>query len=111
MADRGNGQPPQYGVWSTNVVAPEGMTMIPPPPTQEDYTVRAMIATFCCCWILGVCAMMKIAESRKSYRIGDTVTARAQADQARMLSNIGIGVGMASVLILLVVIIVVNILK
>lgn len=55
--------------------------------------------------------MMKMAESRKSYRIGDTATARDQEDQARMMSNIGIIIGIASFIVLFVVVVVLNILE
>lgn len=111
MAGRGNNQPPPNGVWTTNVVAPQGMTMTHLTPPQKDYTGRAWFAIICCCWILGICAMMKMAESRKSYRIGDTATARDQEDQARMMSNIGIIIGIASFIVLFVVVVVLNILE
>lgn len=96
----GIGQSTQYTTWSTNVVAPQAMTMTHVPPPYEDYTGRAMFAAFCCCWPLGLWALLKASEARKSYQVGDSETARSQADQARQLSNISIGVGCASFVLL-----------
>uniref|UniRef100_K1QM26 Proline-rich transmembrane protein 1 n=1 Tax=Magallana gigas TaxID=29159 RepID=K1QM26_MAGGI len=100
MEGYGIGQSTQYTTWSTNVVAPQAMTMTHVPPPYEDYTGRAMFAAFCCCWPLGLCALIKASEARKSYQVGDSETARSQADQARQLSNISIGVGCASFVLL-----------
>uniref|UniRef100_K1PHY4 Uncharacterized protein n=1 Tax=Magallana gigas TaxID=29159 RepID=K1PHY4_MAGGI len=74
-------------------VAPQAMTMTHVPPPYEDYTGRALFALFCCCWPLGLWALLKASEAKKSYQMGDSETARSQADQARQWINISIVVG------------------
>ncbi|XP_052681574.1 synapse differentiation-inducing gene protein 1-like [Crassostrea angulata] len=93
MEGYGIGQSTQYTTWSTNVVAPQAMTMTHVPPPYEDYTGRALFALFCCCWPLGLWALLKASEAKKSYQMGDSETARSQADQARQLTNTSIVVG------------------
>lgn len=106
MAGFVNGQTTQYTTWSTNVVAPQAMTMTHVAPPPEDYTGRALFAIFCCFWPLGLFALIKASEAKKSYRMGDSEMARSQADQARQLSNISIIVGIVSFVVLIIFIII-----
>lgn len=76
------------------------MTHVPPPP--EDYTFRALIATFLCFWPLGLYAYLKASEAKKSYHMGDNATAHALADQARQFTNISIIVGIVSYVFLFI---------
>lgn len=45
-------------------------------------------------------------QAKKSYQMGDSETARSQADQARQLSNISIAVGGVSFVVLFIFIII-----
>lgn len=100
---QGYGAPPQnlqYGMSQTQYIqtAPVAPTMVYQPPS-EDHMCRAIFATLCCFWPVGIFAIMKASEARSAYARGDAAGGQSASASARQLSNIAIGVGIASVVI------------
>lgn len=83
-------------IWSSNVVAPAPMSMNEPPP--QDYTKRALFATLCCCFPIGLCALMNASASKKALARGDLNAARNSANSARTLSTVAFIVGIVTIL-------------
>lgn len=83
-------------IWSSNVVAPAPMSMNEPPP--QDYTKRALFATLCCCFPIGLCALMNANASKKALARGDLNAARNSANSARTLSTVAFIVGIVTIL-------------
>lgn len=90
----------QYSQQSTTYIqtAPVAPVMAYQPPA-EDHMCRAIFATFCCFWPIGIFAIMKASEARSAYARGDAVSGQSASSSARQLSNIAIGVGVASIVI------------
>ncbi|XP_046856839.1 cysteine-rich and transmembrane domain-containing protein WIH2-like [Xenia sp. Carnegie-2017] len=63
-------------------------TMIP------DHMGLSIFACLCCCWPIGICAIIKSSEVRNLYDTGDYAGAIASAESAKKLAAISIGIGM-----------------
>ncbi|KAL5007488.1 hypothetical protein ScPMuIL_016294 [Solemya velum] len=94
---------PGYATGGTNVVvAPGPVTMAEAPP--PDYMGRAIFATLCCFWPIGIFALWKASTARSDYARGDFAAARANSQSARTMSNIAIIAGVVSIIISLIIV-------
>lgn len=84
-----------------------GQTVVfvqPPPPLAnppQDQLGYSIFVTVCCCWIIGIFAIIKAAECRSAIAAGDRTTAELKSRQARKLANISLGVGLLSIVALI----------
>ena len=57
-------------------VQPMGPLSNPP----EDYMCYSIFVTLCCCWLVGIFAIMRSSECRAAIASGDRVTAELRSD-------------------------------
>ncbi|XP_002737561.1 proline-rich transmembrane protein 1-like [Saccoglossus kowalevskii] len=100
--------PPNYGqslhasTNITNVMYQPGQNVTMTTITQSrpaDYMGLAIFATICCCWPIGIFAIIKASQVGSSFNGGDYAGAKEASDSARKLSYISIGCGIASFVI------------
>ncbi|KAK3101963.1 hypothetical protein FSP39_007670, partial [Pinctada imbricata] len=85
-------------------VAPGNVSMQTTQVVIDDYMNRAVIATICCFWPVGIFAIMKSSECRSALSRGDISAAQEHSNSARQLSNVAILVGGISVVVVIIVI-------
>ncbi|XP_067654300.1 proline-rich transmembrane protein 1-like [Haliotis asinina] len=97
-------QPQQFGMQqqSTVVVAQPGINYAAVHTNAPDNMGLAIFATICCCWPLGIVAIMRASEARQALNQGDVNGSILLSAQSRRMSLWAIACGC----ILLVVIIV-----
>jgi len=92
-------QPMGYGM-STNV--PQAFIYVQATPLTNppnDYMAYSMFATICCCWVVGLFAIMRSSECRVAIQAGNRPEAELKSSQARKYSHIAVGLGIVSILI------------
>ncbi|XP_077979277.1 proline-rich transmembrane protein 1-like [Glandiceps talaboti] len=100
--------PPTYGQTIPSATyAPGGVnvttvTQSSPP----NYMGLAIFVTICCCWPIGICAILKASEVGSAFNRGDYAGAKAASDSARKFSYISLACGIASIVISVVFIII-----
>ncbi|XP_022783540.1 proline-rich transmembrane protein 1-like isoform X2 [Stylophora pistillata] len=104
QAQPGNQAPPGGQVYHG---APAGgflVTTQPGPPfvvqgnvqaSPPDYQGLAWFACLCCCWPVGILAILKSNEVRNSMARGDYNSARVASNSARTFSYLAIGLGVS----------------
>lgn len=73
---------------SSYVVQPTSMQDIPP-----DYQGLSWFSCLCCCWPLGIVAILKSNEVKSSLSRGDFQSARIASNSARNFAYAAIGIG------------------
>lgn len=71
-------------------------TMQIPPP---DYQALSWFACLCCCWPIGIVAILKSNEVRNALSRGDFNSARIASNSARNLAYTAVGIGVMFVVI------------
>ncbi|XP_041366661.1 proline-rich transmembrane protein 1-like isoform X2 [Gigantopelta aegis] len=84
----------QYGMQQQNVVVtqPYPNTMMVNGPVP-DYMGLALFATICCCWPLGIVAILRAQEARRAAERGDPMNGHQLAGSSKRLSIIAIACG------------------
>lgn len=95
------GAPP--GAPPTVVYVQQPVPLTNPP---NDYFCYSIFVTICCCFIIGIFAIMKSWECRTATTNGNRPVAEQKSQEARKLAHIALGVGIASIIICIIVIIV-----
>ncbi|XP_032242907.1 proline-rich transmembrane protein 1 isoform X1 [Nematostella vectensis] len=105
-------QQPYYGPPTTQqtfvqqqpgvVVVQQPIGVVSPP----DYQALAWFACLCCCWPVGIVAIIKSNEVRNAMARGDYAAANAASSSARTLSMVSIGMGVAFMVLYLILLIV-----
>ncbi|XP_031570744.1 proline-rich transmembrane protein 1-like [Actinia tenebrosa] len=72
---------------------------VPPP----DYQALAWFACLCCCWPLGLVAIIRSNEVRTASARGDYLTAEAASRSARTMSFLAIGLGIAFMVLYIII--------
>ncbi|XP_062517882.1 uncharacterized protein LOC134193109 [Corticium candelabrum] len=62
-------------------------------PLVKDYMVLSLITLVCCCWPIGICALLSSMRVRESLRINDRAGAEEASRTARTLNIVGIVIG------------------
>lgn len=55
----------------------------PPPPKVENYLIHSIIATLCCCFPLGIVALIYSAQVNTKLSMGDVAGAQAASASAK----------------------------
>ncbi|XP_048580929.1 proline-rich transmembrane protein 1 isoform X2 [Nematostella vectensis] len=84
------------------VVVQQPIGVVSPP----DYQALAWFACLCCCWPVGIVAIIKSNEVRNAMARGDYAAANAASSSARTLSMVSIGMGVAFMVLYLILLIV-----
>lgn len=79
-------QQPQMVAPGTIIVA----SSEPPPPDHLGY---AIFVTICCCWPLGIIAILRASDSRAAASRGDIQTAEMKSREALKMAHIALGIG------------------
>merc|ERR1719401_777641 len=61
----------------------------------EDPMCMAVIACLCCCWLIGICAILKSVEVQAANARGDFALAHAKRKEAMMWIYITVCVGLS----------------
>ncbi|KAL8618951.1 hypothetical protein ACOMHN_018334 [Nucella lapillus] len=75
--------------------------------TVPDHMGLAIFTTICCCWPLGLVAIMRAHESRRAVERGDVSAANTYSMEARRYSMWAIGGGIVSIVLAVVIIVVI----
>lgn len=95
------GQPMHHaasmGGFMVSTAQPGPAYMVHPLPqaTPPDYQGLAWFACLCCCWPLGIVAILKSNEVRNSIARGDYNSATIASNSARNFAYMAIGLGIA----------------
>ncbi|XP_062517815.1 synapse differentiation-inducing gene protein 1-like [Corticium candelabrum] len=92
-----NAQHPQFMVPPTQVVTVENV---------NDYMGLSLVTLLCCCWPIGICAVMSSLRVRDALRVGDHVGAMNASRSARSLNIAGIVIGCIVIVIVIVAVVV-----
>jgi len=76
------------------VVQPMGPLQDPP----EDYMCYSIFVTLCCCWLIGILAILRSSECRAAIAAGDRVTAEVRSREARTRAHLALVLGIASII-------------
>jgi len=95
-------QPVGYGMGTGN---PQAYVFVQPtaltnPP--DDHMCYSIFVTICCCWLIGIFAIMKSSECRNAIRLGNRPEAELKSAQAKKYSNIGLGLGIVTIIMSIV---------
>lgn len=63
----------------------------------RDHLIYSIFVTVCCCWMIGIFAIIRAAECRSAASAGDRKTAELKSRQAKKLANASLGLGIVSV--------------
>jgi len=77
-----------------------------PPEVIPNYLWQAIVCTICCCWPLGIPAIVYAAQVNTKVVQGDIAGARNSSKNAKMWCWIALGAGLAAGLIYAVVMII-----
>lgn|SRR6218665_1401314 len=91
-------QPMGYGQ-QQQVVFVQPATLADPPADHLGYSI---FVTICCCWIIGLFAIIKSAECRSAIAAGDRSTADIKSRQAKKLGNVALGLGIVTLVVTIV---------
>lgn len=92
-------QPQGYGQQPQAVVFVQPTALTNPP---QDHLGYSIFVTVCCCWIIGLFAIIKSAECRSAIAAGDRSTADIKSRQAKKLGNVALGLGLVSLVVTIV---------
>ncbi|PVD33584.1 hypothetical protein C0Q70_04841 [Pomacea canaliculata] len=102
---QGNAAQPQQG-YSYNhnsaVVVTQPVTAVPVVNSVPDNMGLAIFTTICCCWPIGLFAIMKASQSRTALASGDTQRAQNLSQESRRLSLVAIAFGCVAIVIVII---------
>jgi hypothetical protein len=82
-----------------NVVYVPAQKLDNPP---KDYLCLNIFATLCCCWIIGIFAILKSVQCRSAISAGDRATAEQKSKQARKYWCCTVWIGVSTFIIIVV---------
>lgn len=80
------------------IVHPHAMPMGPLQDPPEDYMCYSIFVTLCCCWLIGILAILRSSECRAAIAAGDRVTAGVRSREARTRAHLALVLGIASII-------------
>jgi len=78
---------------------PPVQPVIAPPP---DYLTQSILAMLCCCWPLGLAAVLKSIKCREAIARGDMEAAKEHSKSAGCLVSLSVGCGIVLVVIIVI---------
>ena len=85
-----------------NIVYVQPVQPLANPPS--DYLCFNIFVTICCCWPIGIIAILKSVETREAINRGDASRASSSAAQAKKFGIITLVVGILMVVISMVIV-------
>ena len=64
----------------------------------DDYMCYSIFVTLCCCWLIGIFAILRSSECRAAIAAGDRVTAEVRSSEARSRAHLALGLGIGSII-------------
>jgi len=64
----------------------------------DDYMCYSIFVTVCCCWLVGIFAILRSSECRAAIAAGDRVTAEVRSREARSRAHLALCFGIGSVI-------------
>jgi hypothetical protein len=71
---------------------------VQPPPLEnppDDFLCQSIFATICCCWCIGIVAILKSVDCRSAIATGNRQRAEESSREAKKYTYITVGVGAA----------------
>jgi hypothetical protein len=87
----------------TVVQQPGPVMLLSTGPLQDppdDYLFYSIFVTVCCCWCVGISAIVSSAECRSAIATGDRLTADIKSRSARSKANLALGLGIAYLVVI-----------
>ncbi|XP_013401965.1 proline-rich transmembrane protein 1 [Lingula anatina] len=99
---------PQAGAYNQPITGQPQIVVYQQQPAHNipDQMGYAIFVTLCCCWPMGIMAIVKALASRDAIARGDLVEGKSKAEDAKRWSHWALGVGIAFFLIIVVFLIV-----
>ena len=69
---------------------------VPLQDPPDDYMSYSIFVTLCCCWLIGIFAIIRSSECRAAIAVGDRVTAEKKSSEARSKANLSLIFGIVS---------------
>ena len=95
--EQAQGQPPTYApppyAPPPGYAPPPYSQPQPPRPAVRNYLVEAIIVTVCCCWPLGIPAIIFAAQVNSKIAMGDFAAAESASNNARLFCIISLVLG------------------
>ncbi|XP_025084750.1 proline-rich transmembrane protein 1-like [Pomacea canaliculata] len=99
-------QPQQgYSYNHSTVIVTQPVAAVPVVHSVPDHMGLAIFTTLCCCWPIGLFAIMKASESRTALASGDFQRAQTLSQDSRRLSLFSIAGGCVSIVIVIIVVV------
>ncbi|XP_025084748.1 proline-rich transmembrane protein 1-like isoform X1 [Pomacea canaliculata] len=96
-------QPQQgYSYNHSTVIVTQPVAAVPVVHSVPDNMGLAIFTTLCCCWPIGLFAIMKASESRTALESGDIQRAQTLSQESRRLSLFSIIGGIVSIVIFII---------
>jgi len=83
-----------------DVLYVQPMSPLQNPP--EDYMCYSIFVTICCCWLIGIFAIMRSSDCRAAIAAGDRVAAEIRSREARTRAHLALATGIASMILVFV---------
>jgi len=84
------------------LVVVQPMAPLQNPP--EDYLCYSIFVTLCCCWLIGIFAIIRSTECRAAIAAGDRVTAEIRSREARSRAHLALAMGIGSAILTFVIV-------
>jgi len=76
------------------------MSPLQNPP--DDYMCYSIFVTLCCCWLIGIFAIIRSSECRAAIAAGDRVAAEVRSREARSRAHLALAMGVGSIILLFI---------
>jgi hypothetical protein len=79
------------------IIVQQPQSVVSAGPLQDppdDYMGYSIFVALCCCWCVGVSAILSSTRCRSAIAAGDRVTADFKSREARRRANIAFGIGL-----------------
>jgi len=70
----------------------------------DDYMCYSIFVTICCCWLVGIFAILRSSECRAAIAAGDRMTAEVRSREARGRAHLALGLGIGSLVLCFVIV-------
>ncbi|PVD33590.1 hypothetical protein C0Q70_04847 [Pomacea canaliculata] len=98
--------PQSYTSNQSTVVVTQPVAAVPVVHSVQDNMGLAIFTTICCCWPIGLFAIMRASESRTALASGDFQRAQTLSQESRRFSLFAIAGGCVSIVIVIVAVVV-----
>ncbi|XP_073702711.1 synapse differentiation-inducing gene protein 1-like [Garra rufa] len=78
------------------------VTAAPLPNPVPDYMGYSIFIMLCCCWPLGIAALVYSCFTRDANHLGQRHLAEKNSKRARILNHVGLGIGICLITVIII---------